>query len=467
MNLIVVCVDSLRQDHISFYNPESPVQTPNIDRFAKRSVSFTNVYPEALPTIPIRTQLMTGQRTITNRTWQPLAQTDKTLAELLKKYGYISALISDLYHYFKPGFNYHRGFHVWRWIRGQEYDSYNSAPLRRFKLDDHINDRFPPGWENLVRAVLQNLETVDPSDSESFPTARAVREACEWLEDNNSYDQKFLWIDTFDPHEPWYPPDEFNKYIDPNYKGKQYILPPGGQASNYFTTDEIAHIRGLYAGEVAYVDHYMGQLFEFLEDHGFFDNSMILFISDHGHPLADHGKFLKGMDRLYNELLKVPLLIHFPDDEWGGSKHDALGLFHDVPVTLMDAMGFKSELDAFQGKSLMPVIREEVDGIREAIITGFYEGVDRCIRDKKWSLILRPSGEPNELYDLQSDPKEQNNLIDEYPEEARRLTSLFGEAYDAGQSQRGRVKRVVRDLMKHYEIGGTAISAFPDEPKNQ
>jgi len=127
MNLIVICLDSLRQDHVSFYHPDSPVATPNLDRLARRSVSFTNVYPEALPTIPVRTQLMIGQRTLPNHPWQPLARGDRTLAELLGRYGYVSAFITDMYHYFKPDYNFHRGFRVWRWIRGQEYDPYRSA----------------------------------------------------------------------------------------------------------------------------------------------------------------------------------------------------------------------------------------------------------------------------------------------------------------------------------------------------
>jgi len=454
VNLVVICIDSLRQDHVSFYNPDSPVETPNIDRFARRSVSFINVYPEALPTIPVRTQLMAGQRTLPYRPWQPLTPEDRTLAELLGRYGYVSALITDVYHYFKPGYNFHRGFRVWRWIRGQEYDPYRSAPLRRLRLEDHINERFPPGWERLVLACLQNIEPFEKADD--YFCAQVVREACQWLEANQHHDKVFLWVECFDPHEPWTPPAEFDRYTNPSYQGKRYILPPGGLASNYFTPEEIAYIRGLYAGEVAYVDHYIGVLLEALETWGFFDNSLILLISDHGHPLADHGKFLKGPDRMYSELLKVPLLLHFPGDEWGGQTLDALGLFHDIPVTLLDAMGFVSDLDAFQGRSLMPVIRGEVESIRQAIITGYHEGEDRCIRDKRWSYIRRPEGEPDELYDLLTDPLERNNLIDVYPQEAQRLVSLFGEMFVPG--------RVIKGIQGRYEVEHSAASASGGEP---
>jgi arylsulfatase A-like enzyme len=448
VNLIVICTDSLRQDHVSFYNPDSPVETPNIDRFAQRCVSFTNVYPEALPTIPVRTQLMAGQRTLPNRPWQPLTRGDRTLADLLGRYGYTSAFITDVYHYFKPSYNFHRSFRVWRWIRGQEYDPHRSAPSKRLRLEDHINERFPPGWERLVLACLQNIEPFDKADD--YFCAQVMHEACQWLEANRIHDRIFLWVECFDPHEPWTPPREFDRYTDPHYQGKRYILPPGGLAANYFTLEEIAYIRGLYAGEVAYVDHYIGVLLEALETWGFFENSLILLVSDHGHPLADHGKFLKGPDRMYNELLKVPLMLHFPGGEWGGRKLDTLGLFHDIPVTLLDALGYTSDLDAFQGRNLMPVIRGEVASIRQAIITGYHEGEDRCIRDKQWSYIRRPNGEPDELYDLMADPQERNNLIDAHPEEAQRLASAFGEAFVAAQAIKG--------VQGRYEVEHSAAS---------
>ena len=88
MHLMVICIDSLRQDHVSFYAGDaSPVQTPAIDALARESVVFDNMYPEALPTIPIRTQLMTGQRTLGKRPWKPLEPSDRTLAQVLGRAG--------------------------------------------------------------------------------------------------------------------------------------------------------------------------------------------------------------------------------------------------------------------------------------------------------------------------------------------------------------------------------------------
>src|SRR5438067_5478093 len=104
MNLIVLVLDSLRQDHVSFYHrgrapfpAVPPCRTPNLDALAQRCVAFENVYPEALPTLPVRMQLITGQRTLPCRPWQPLSPHDVTVAEILGGAGYVCGLVSDTY----------------------------------------------------------------------------------------------------------------------------------------------------------------------------------------------------------------------------------------------------------------------------------------------------------------------------------------------------------------------------------
>jgi len=122
MNLIFIMVDSLRQDHVSIYNQGKhvfpgvpPCKTPNIDKFSQEStIIFENVYPSGLPTIPVRYELMTGYFSLPYRGWCPLTDYDLTIAEILRKEDYLSALISDTYHYRAPGMNYHRGFNIYR-----------------------------------------------------------------------------------------------------------------------------------------------------------------------------------------------------------------------------------------------------------------------------------------------------------------------------------------------------------------
>jgi len=456
MNVIGIMLDSFRQDHVGFYNQGTPVfedvrpcVTPNLDAFARNCIVFENAYPEALPTIPVRTQFFTGQRTLPFRPWQPLTNEDISISEILRAEGYICGLISDCYHYRKPGMNFHRGFHSYNWIRGQEYDPWMSHKPRR-NLDAYVNEHYDADWRRRVSQFLANTDDFT-SEADWFP-ARVVDEAVGWLKRNRDHEQVFLWIDSFDPHEPWDPPSRFDTYTDPDYDGKRLILPLGGPADRWATPLEMRHIQGLYAGEAEFVDHCLGRLFSALEDLGYYEDSVILITADHGHPLGDHGKFLKGTDRMYSDLLKVPFMIRLPGGK-GARSTQALVQFHDTLPTILDLLGLGNNTSCMQGHSFLPVLRGETDSQREAIITGYHESEHRCIRDGVWSYIQRPSGEPDELYHLVEDPRERVNLIDEHPEEARRLARTFGAYF-----QHGAPKTEIKGIQGKYELWSSGIA---------
>ncbi len=427
-NLVMIVVDTVRQDHVGHYHRGAPAfpdvpacHTPSLDAFAEQSVVFENAYPEALPTMPVRLQLMTGQRTLHARPWGALGPGDVTVADLLRAEGYVSGLVTDNYHFRGPGMNFFRSFNAYRWIRGQEYDPYESAPPTR-NLDDYVNDHYPKLWRRLVRQCLANMNGFG-QESDYFP-AQVVDESIKWLKANRSHDKLFLWVDCFDPHEPWDPPRRFDRYGDPAYQGKRLIMPMGGLADKWSTPAEQRQIRALYAGELEFTDHCLGRLFEALEENGYYDDSVILVLADHGHPLGDHGKFLKGADRLYNELLKVPMMIRLPGARVRG-RRKAIVQFQDVLPTLLELLGIGEVESAMAGRSFRRVLEGDADEHRDVVIVGYHEGVDRVIRDRRHSLILRPKGEPDELYDLEADPRERNNLIDERHDVAVELARRF------------------------------------------
>jgi len=459
MNVIGIMLDSFRQDHVSFYNGGEPVfegvpvcQTPNLDAFARECIVFDNAYPEALPTIPVRTQLFTGQRTLPYRPWQPLTKEDVSIAEILRAEGYVCGLISDCYHYRAPGMNFHRGFHTYRWIRGQEYDPWTSHQPRR-DLDDYVNEHYDEAWRGRVAQFLSNTD--DFTREEDWFPAQVVDEAVDWLTRNRDHSRVFAWIDSFDPHEPWDPPARFDTYIDPQYEGKRLIMPMGGAAERWATPEEMRYVQGLYAGEAAFVDHCLGRLFQAFEDLGYYENSIIFLTADHGHPLGDHGKFLKGGDRMYSELLKVPFMFRLPGRE-GARRTQALVQFHDVLPTLLALLGLANNASCMQGRSFLPVLRGDSDELRDVIITGYHEAPDRCVRDRTWSYVQRPEGEPDELYNLIEDPRERTNLVDRYPEEAQRLTQAFGR-YFRFQLQPGISSTQVKGIQGKYELASGGI----------
>lgn len=460
-NLIVIMLDSFRQDHLGAYHGGRPVfqgiapcRTPNLDRFAAQSVLFEHAYPEAFPTIPVRTALMTGQRTLPFRRWQPLEPTDVTVAELLRRHDFVNGLISDTYHYRAPGMNFHRGFHAYQWVRGQEYDPYDSGPVQR-RLEEYVNENYPALWRGRIAQFLANTNAF-LEDADWF-APQVVSLACRWLERNRTHRNVFLWVDSFDPHEPWDPPPAFDHYTDPNFKGRRLILPMGGLAREWANDDEIRHIQGLYAGEAASVDAALGPLFETLERLGYYDDSIILLLADHGHPLADHGKFLKGADRMYSELLNVPFLLRLPGGRRGGTRVQAMVQYHDVLPTLLDLMGLANESEDMHGRSFRSVLEGDADTFRQTVITGYHEGADRAIREhrdgRRWSLILRPEGEPDELYDLDADPRERTNLIDQQHEVAVRLAARFGAAYFRRQAR----VTTVKGVQGAYEIASGMV----------
>ena len=457
MNLICIMLDSFRQDHIGAYHHGTgpfphipPCETPNLDKFAESAVVFENAYPDGLPTIPVRTCLMTGQRTLPFRPWQALTPEDVSVADFLSGEGYVCGLVSDCYHYRAPDMNFHRNYHAYRWVRGQEYDAYSSAPTRR-NIDDYVNDSYDAMWRARIGQFLANTDDF-ASESDWFP-AKVTAEAVNWLRANRSHKNLFMWVDYFEPHEPWDPPARFDKYTAPGYTGKRLIMPQGGLASNWANEDEIRFIQGMYAGEASFVDHNLGPLFATLEEQGYYEDSIIFVVADHGHPLCDHGKFLKGADRMYSELLKVPFMVRLPGGRNGGLRTEALVQFQDALPSLLDAMGLGNNISAMHGKSFRAVLEGDTGRYHDSIITGYKEGADRCVRDETWSYISRPASEPDELYNLKDDPRETRNLIDAHPDVAQRLAAGFGSYF----RRRGSGPISVKGVQGKYEMASGVV----------
>jgi len=454
-DVFVVMLDSFRQDHIGHYSNGRPIfeavapcRTPNLDKLAEQSIVFHNAYPAGLPTIPVRTELMTGQFTLPYKPWTPMHPTEITVAEILKREGYVTGLITDTYHLFKPGMNFHKGFDSFVWIRGQEYDAYNSGPPVKRNIEDYVNQGYDENFRRYVQRFLANID--DFESEEDWFAAKVFKEASKWLRLNRAHEKLFLWIDSFDPHEPWLPPSDYDKYTRAKYKGPKLILPMGGEARTWASEEQIDHIRGLYAGEANFVDHWFGEFLAELEALDLMRDSLIVVLADHGHPLADHGKFLKGGDRLYNELLKVPLMIKMPEGV-GARNTNGIVQCPDLLPTLLEFLGLGNNTHSMHGRSFLPVLMGKSDEHRKYAISGYYEAIDRCTRDSRWSYIQRPEGQPDELYDLIEDPKETKNLVDEEPEEAKRLASAFGGYFKRYEN------RFVKGLQGKYELSYTSL----------
>jgi len=446
-NLIVIMLDSLRWDHVGAYNQfvinGKVVQTPNIDSLAADSLLFTDAITGGLPTIPIRTELFTGNHTLTNRPWQPLNNEDITIPMILNKYGYTCKLIADTYHLFKPGMNFHRGFYF-EWIRGQEGDAWRSAPhsrdMKKFTKPAMEGD---PIWYS-VDQYFRNIEGWE-SEEDYFP-GQVFGAAIRWVRENK--DKKFfLWIDSFDPHEPWFPPEPYlSMYKDPSYNGPELIHPKYGPV-DWMTEEELNNVRALYAGEVSFVDRWVGKFLDTLRELDLYDSSLIVLLSDHGHPHGDHGKIMKTSDNLYSELVRFVLMIKPPKGTFTPRRVEGIVQTPDVLPTVLHLLGLEQEATIMDGKNMLPLL----DGkpIRDIAISGYFGAGHRVIRNLTWSLVYRPDGS-HELYNLIEDPREQNNVIEQHKDIAADLLAraprvFFDKPIVAG------------DLQEVYEFKDTEV----------
>ena len=243
--------------------------------------------------------------------WHALYHEDVTLSETLLEAGYINALISSLYHQFKPGRNFQRGFHTWQWIRGLEYDFYGTSPHHPLDVSDLVSDeylaKFPGLRDSLSQYKANRNLWQQQGESVSQITAQA---AIRWLNQNYAEKPFYLQVEFFDPHEPWDPPRRFLEKYMPNAHGPSFIEPPYDTVP---LSDEIKNrMRANYAGEVSCVDHWIGSLLETIEQFGLLENSVVVFMADHGAMLGEHEQFLKGPDKLRGQVTHIPLLIHVP-----------------------------------------------------------------------------------------------------------------------------------------------------------
>jgi arylsulfatase A-like enzyme len=282
MNVILIISDTLRRDFLGCYGNEF-IHTPYLDRFAEEAIVFDRAKSGSFPTVPCRNDIMTGRWSLAYKQWSPLDSEEAVLSEILNKAGYHTACFVDVPNAFSPGYNYQRGFQAWEVIRGQEIDKWKTTSKPIHLPCDPKKLRFGGKWTS---QYLQNVSWRQVEE-DYFP-ARTMRTAARWIEENigNPF---FLYVDTFDPHEPWDPPQHYLARYEPNgYEGDEVIYPRYDRWEKFMTEKELQHCRNLYAGEVSLVDRWIGFLVERVQDLGLLDDTAIMVTSDHGFYLGEH-----------------------------------------------------------------------------------------------------------------------------------------------------------------------------------
>lgn len=396
MNVIFIVSDTFRRDNLSCYGPTT-VKTPSLDRLAGQSIVFDNYYLGSFPTVPNRLETMTGQFSCIRYAWQALPAEAVTLPMVLSASGITTQFILDTPHLIGEGFNYCRDFDGWEWIRGQETDRWKTSP-RDITLPAAAGKLRMP---EIIKRHYRNAASW--KGEEDHFVARTMRQACQWLEDNQGLDKFFLWVDTFDPHEPWDPPQKYIDLYEKDYHGESPNYPRYTFWRDFYSQAELDHMRACYRAEASLVDHWIGVLLDKIDELGMGEDTAVIFASDHGFLIGEHdfvGKeYLDESDgqmtyeaiRMYSDVRRIPLMLRLPGER-GGRHIGALVQPVDLAPTILELEGLVSsetvggvskiqELmcgvfrtsnwsfrpDALHGTSLLPLVRGETDKIRDVV----------------------------------------------------------------------------------------------------
>ncbi len=440
LNIIVVVSDTFRYDYCGF-NGNGTIQTPDLDRFAAEAVAFDRHYVSSFPTIPTRTDWFTGRFSFPSHGWRALDPEVPVLAGVLGHAGYLGQLIIDNPHMMKGSNHFDRGFEGACWLRGQEGDTYLTRFNRLHRTMPADKTRPKPQRYGHPLVDIHRTTNIDWAWEEDRFAARTLRTASRWLEENYKSERFLLWVDCFDVHEPWDPPEYWVERYDPEYTGPPMMHPNYGPADIY-TPAELQNLRAHYAGEVSMISRWFGRLLQKLEDVGLRDRTAVVFTSDHGMFLGEHNRTGKsniwpGDTRrwpLYEEVAHIPLLIRAPGV--APARVQALVQPPDLMPTLLDVARVTppSEL---HGRSLLPLLRGEASAHRGVVVSGAHgaRGAQVAVRDGRFSYY--PAGEAGtaELYDTVEDPGELHNLAERCSDEVRRLEGELDRWLDAHRAK--------------------------------
>ncbi len=402
-NVIVALFDSWQFNYTGCYGNDW-IKTPNFDRFAREGVLFENAYGEGMPTIPVRRVLHTGRAALHEAGWSPLRATDTTIADLCWGTGVDTAIIFDCPMYRLPKFGYTRGFDKVYFLHGHEGDHEHYQKKTLYHLDpknyitrhqfDHADEIL---GGDIVKPLLHEMEGYlkqrqywKVEEDQNCPNV--MKMAVKYLEHADKTQPFFLWIDSFDPHEPWdapsmYDPDKKCPY-DPDYEGPDLFLPVTGAVKDVYTEEELNHVRMLYAEKVTVCDTWFGYLLDNVRRLGLDDSTMIIAISDHGEPMGNgehgHGIMRKCRPWPYEELVHIPLIIRAPGLP-AGKRVAGLVQNYDIAPTIANWLGIEGA-KAMDGKDLWPLMAGRADKVRDYVISGYY-GASWALYTEDWSYI--------------------------------------------------------------------------------
>ncbi|HOZ45409.1 MAG TPA: sulfatase-like hydrolase/transferase [Candidatus Hydrogenedentes bacterium] len=430
-NVIVILSDQHRWDCAGFAgNPD--VRTPNLDALAAHGVVFDQTVCQFPLCVPSRSTLLTGQYPSThgvlgNRQGLPTSST--TLPATLKASGYNTAAIGKM-HFNPPRADY--GFDVMQLAEqdghGRYVDDYHAWLKEQGVLDemdvwDQVDrDSAPKRYWDTFGAMTSNLS--EAQHSTTWIGNMAVRFV------QSAREPFFLFVGFIKPHHPFDPPARWSRIYAP----RQLTLPPGwclpvpkadACHGGFFDPAKMTEARfrrvlAHYYASISHMDHQIGRVLATLTGRGF-TNNLIVYASDHGDYMGQHGLIIKGGAKMYDALIRVPLIIAGAVGQRRGVADDTLAQLTDIMPTILDTAGLDAP-SCIEGRTLRPQLEGAQSVLRDV---AYCEGPDgiRIARTKRHKLVESPREELKAFYDLERDPHEFENLYGR-PEAARGQAEL-------------------------------------------
>jgi arylsulfatase A-like enzyme len=406
--VVIYLVDTLRADRLGFYGYPRPT-SPELDALATESVVFEQAYAPAPWTLPSVASLITSTFSCENGMTErkKLNPALKTLAERLGAAGYFTG---GVYHniWIGPLTDLDRGYEIFNY-RVLEKDQWLSDIG---KLLDQVDDR----------PFLTYLHTMEPHDPYVVPYPYISPLGHVSLDDRIRFKGLF---------------DQLVKLRQADWIAERPIGTTDNtekQKRAVAALTELSEPIGiLYDAAVRWSDAHVGEVVRMLQERDIWDDAIFIFLSDHGEELLDHGAWLHGQS-VYEELVRVPLLIHFPAGQFAGQRIETPVNLVDIMPTIFDYLGRSELCDGCRGSSLLPLLRGDerpansISSLRMS--RAFYYRPDKerrgdtnlALRDGQWKAIWNDELQFLELYDLQNDSGEKMDVSAQHPERVKVLS---------------------------------------------